>query len=262
MANQAITDRLKAIQKRLGIVDDGLLGPATLSRIEALLDQIHGAEAVEAEHSLKVSKKGLDQIIQFEISSEGYYRRFLSGPVWPGGQSGITIGIGYDLGYTSQAQIRKEWQGKVPDAEVESLVGVSGLKGADARHSLGAVEYVRVPLAAARDVFYTSTLPRYAVITRKAYPGVENLPADAQAMLLSLVYNRGARMSGSSRREMKAIQELVATGDLAGIAEQFRSMKRLWDRNVLPGLHVRRDREAEMIAGSRHDHASAEIILV
>lgn len=261
MAKQTTKERLKAIQRRLGVEDDGLLGPTTLSRIEALLDQAHGAEATEPKHSLKVSQKGLEQIIQFEISSDAYYRRSLSRPVWPKGQSGITIGIGYDLGYNSSTQIKKEWLGEVPDADLAHLQDVAGLKGKAAQQVLAAVSDIRIPLDAAKKVFYTATLPKYAQMTKKAYPGVEKLPADAQTMLLSLVYNRGARMSGSSRREMKAIQPLVEAGDLNGIAEQIRLMKRLWDENVLRGLHVRRDKEAKMIASARQD-AEVELIRV
>ena len=108
----------------------------------------------------------------------------------------------------------------------------------------------------------TSTLPRNAQMTRKAYPGMEALPADAQGMLLSLVFNRGTRMSGSSRREMKAIQSMVIGRDLNGISEQIRSMKRLWDIEVLAGLHKRRDAEAQMIADARTDYDSAELFRV
>ena len=141
-------------------------------------------------------------------------------------------------------------------------MGVAGLKGESARDVLPSVRYVRVALESAKEVFYTSTLPKYAKLAKATYPGVEDLPADAQVMLLSLVFNRGARMSGSSRREMMAIQLLVTARDLGGIAEQIRSMKRLWDESVLPGLHVRRDKEAEMTAYARTEYDPHELVLV
>lgn len=262
MATSTTKERLKAIQKRLGVEDDGILGPVTLSRVEALLDEALGLPEEGHEHSLVVSRKGLEQILQFEISSEGYYRRRLSQPIWPKGESGITIGIGYDLGYTSKNEIRKDWRGKVADLDLDALVKVGGLKGDAARKALLLVEHITIPLQAAKEVFYTSTLPKYAGLTRKAYPGVEDLPADAQAMLLSLVFNRGTRMSGSARREMKAIKPLVAAKNLDGIAEQVRSMKRLWDVDVLPGFHVRRDKEANMVAHARADYESSELCRV
>ena len=262
MATRTTKERLQAIQRRLGLEDDGILGPVTLSRIEGLLDEALGPAGEEPEHSLEVSRKGLEQIVQFEISSEAYYRRRLSRPIWPKGESGITIGIGYDLGYTPKDQIGKDWKGKIADFDLDELVEVGGLKGDAAQKALPFVEHIRVPLEEAKEVFYTSTLPGYAGLTQNAYPGVEALPADAQTMLLSVVFNRGTRMSGRSRREMKAIQPLVAAKDLDGIAEQIRAMKRLWDEAVLPGLHVRRDKEAEMVAHARVDYEPSELCRV
>ena len=80
---------------------------------------------------------------------------------------------------------------------------------------------VGVCSAVAREVFYVSTLPRYAKDTRGIYPGVENLPADAQGALLSLVYNRGSKLTGDTRKEMKEIVALVAAKNLNGIAAQI-----------------------------------------
>ena len=81
-------------------------------------------------------------------------------------------------------------------------------------------------------------------------------------MLLSLVFNRGAKMSGNKRREMKVIQPLVLDKNLNGIAEQILSMKRLWNKSELPGLHTRRDKEAQMIANARTDYHSSELISI
>ncbi len=256
------SERIKNIQRRLGLKDDGIIGPVTLTRLEAVLDQALGPSVEEPLHNLLVSQKGIDLLVEFEISSETYYNRRLRHPVWPGGASGITIGIGYDLGYNSPAQIRREWQGRIADRELEALQAVARKRGDEARALLDTVGWVDVPLEAARKVFFTSTLPKYALMTREAYPGVEKLPADAQAMLLSLVYNRGTRMSGSSRREMKEIQDLVPRADLAAIALQVRAMKRLWDKQALAGLHTRRDKEAAMIESAAHPYPPADLVQV
>lgn len=263
MASKGTIERLKAIQRRLGVAEDGILGPDTLTRIEALLDESSGEETPDQQsYSLICSRGGLKKIVFFEISSAAYYKKFLSHPTWPKGQSGITIGIGYDLGYQSKTKIKKAWQGKLPDADLEKLISVSGLKGQAAYAALPIVASVQIPLTAASQVHSESTLPTYAVQTKKAYQGVEALPADAQSMLLSLVFNRGTSMSGDSRREMKAIQALVVAKNLDGIAEQVRSMKRLWDIDVQPGLHARRDSEADMIANARTEYDPGELIKV
>ena len=265
MTKQETTERFKAIQRRLGVEDDGILGPVTLSSMEKILDQVIGppkSEEIEPEYSLVVSRAGLEQLVQFEISSEAYYRRYLSHPTYPGGESGITIGIGYDLGYNTKAQIGRDWRGKTSDADLKELLVVAGLKKDTASDALPSVEHIKIPLQAAKEVFYTSSLPKYAKLTRKAYPGVEDLPGDAQAMLLSLVFNRGIKKSGSRRREMKAIEPMVIAKDLKGIAEQIRSMKRLWDKEKLRGLHDRRDKEAQIIEEATIEPDTSELFKV
>jgi len=270
MPSQSVQKRLQQIQHRLGLRADGLLGPDTLSRIEALIDQsdclqkaapIAAPAEHQSEYQLICSRTGLQQIARFEISSDAYYHRFLSHSTWPKGQSGITIGIGYDLGYRTPARFRKDWQGLIADSDLERLAAVTGVKGAAAHTALAGVADISIPLAVANQVYYTATLPEYAARTRKVYPGVELLPADAQAMLLSLVYNRGGSLSGSKRQEMKAIVPLVAAADLAGIAAQIRAMKRLWG-NDMSGLLKRRDIEAKLIEQADRDYAPDELIYV
>lgn len=259
MSTLTIAERIQAIQRLLGLSPDGLIGPITLSRLEAVLARcLPGAPEPEPA-SLIVSKRGLDQLVRHEIGSEALYRRRFEHPVWPQAQSGLTIGIGYDLGHTAASQIEKDWRGRLPDDDLEALLRVAGKRGPDAEAALSEVRHVRIPLEAAKEVFYTSTLPRFARITERAYPGIRALPADAQAALLSLVYNRGARKSGSRRREMKAIEPLVREGDLAGIAEQLRRMKRIWASGP-PGLLTRREDEAELVENADRDYAPDELV--
>ena len=213
-------------------------------------------------YSLEVSRLGLEMIVQFEVISEKYYEKHLSGPIWPGGASGVTIGIGYDLGYNDPETIQSDWGERVSEAGLDDLLAAAGLTGQEARAYLGQLRHINISLDQAKDVFYSRTLPRYARMTRQAYPGVEELPADAQTMLLSLVFNRGAALKGPRRREMKAIKPLVQAGDLRGIATQIRNMKRLWDIDRLPGLHVRRDREAQLIEKARISYPPEELVRV
>jgi len=88
--------------------------------------------------------------------------------------------------------------------------------------------------------------------TEKAFPGVDKLPPDAQGALVSLIYNRGPRMTDrdpktQDRREMRAIRDAVPRGDLKEIATQLRSMKRLWENKGMGGLLKRRDAEADLV---------------
>jgi len=265
MSTLTVAQRIQALQRRLDLRPDGVVGPVTLTRLEGLFDRCLPSAPdppPPLTENLTVSKRGLDLIVSHEIGSEANYKRRLQNPIWPGGQSGVTIGIGYDLGYNTKNQIEKDWRGRIADADLTRLLSVVGLKGQAARQTVPSVKSVVVPFEAAREAYYTQTLPRFARITRQTYPGVEALPADAQAGLLSLVYNRGASLSGPSRREMLAIRDLVARKELAGIAQQIRAMKRLWEGKGLPGLLRRRDEEAALVAGARRTYAPDELVRV
>ena len=65
-----------------------------------------------------------------------------------------------------------------------------------------------------------------------------------------MVYNRGAKLDGESRKEMKAIVDLVAKKDYEGIAEQIEKSKRLWEGKGLDGLVIRRESEADLVRDS------------
>lgn len=250
--------RLRRIQRALGVQADGLLGPETLSALETRLDIATASRAT----SLQCSRASLDEIVRFEVSSQAYYEKTLQRPTWPGAQSGVTIGIGYDIGMTPRRQIDADWRGEIADADLEALQEAQGVKGEAAKRLAQQLSQVSIPFDVAARVFYRSTLPRFAKLTRGTYPGVHALPADAQGMLLSLVYNRGASLSGPARAEMATIKPLVKGGvaNLTAIAEQFEQMVRLWP--ALSGLQKRRQREAALIRAADRVYADDELIRV
>jgi GH24 family phage-related lysozyme (muramidase) len=254
------SERVKHIQTYLDLEPDGMIGPATLTAIEDRLFDVN--DKSQEDYSLLISRAGMEQLVRHEVVSKPYYNRFLKKPIWPGGSSGVTIGIGYDLGYNRSSQIQRDWSGKVTDVDLEKLKKVSGLKADKAKKQLSRLKAVKVSFESANSVFSESTLPRYAAATRKAYPGIEKLHADAQTALLSLVYNRGSSFSGSRRKEMAAIKPLVLQKDYAAIAEQIQNMKRLWQGKGLAGLLKRRDDEAELVLKSNRNYALSELIRV
>lgn len=193
-----------------------------------------------------ISDKARDLILRFEdLDQPGK---------WPGGESGITVGIGYDLGFATPDQFRSDWGDCLSAGDCDALVAVIGLKGADAKARAAAVKAIIIKRADADRVFMERSIPKAQMETAAAFPGVEKLPADAQGALVSLVYNRGGGMgvqgkpSWDGRREMRAIRDAVARGDLQEIAAQLRSMKRLWEGKGLDGLVKRRDAEADLVA--------------
>ena len=57
---------------------------------------------------LPLSARIIDAIIRWEVSSREHYERNLMRPCWPAEMSGVTIGIGYDLGYQTRDGFMRE----------------------------------------------------------------------------------------------------------------------------------------------------------
>lgn len=169
---------------------------------------------------------------------------------WPGGASGITIGYGYDLGQVKAERFVADWGDVLPAAQLERLRAVIGLAGEKAKAVAPDLTDIAIGRDVSLKVFLTRTIPEYQKQSEAAFPGLDKLPADAQGALVSLVYNRGPKMDGDRRKEMRAIRDAVAKGDLKEIAAQLRSMKRLWEGQGLPGLLKRRDAEAALVESS------------
>ena len=195
-----------------------------------------------------LSDAGMALIYEFEVGGgKSYYNRYLIHPEWPGAASGVTIGVGYDLGYNSAQVIVKDWFA-LGMSTSGRLATASGITGQKARAILPRYRDITVEWYDADGVFRRTTLARFYALTKKTYPGFIELRTNAQAALVSLVFNRGSSMAGESRREMRAIGSLVKSKDYNGIAGQIRSMERIWrGTDVGAGLIRRREAEANLV---------------
>ncbi len=142
---------------------------------------------------------------------------------WPGGDSGITLGYGYDLGYESADGFTTDWKAILVPDDFDALTKVVGLKGAAAEAKAPALKKIKIKADAAQSVFLERSVPKYQAQTQKAFPGVDDLPGDVQGALFSLVYNRGTSMKDNDatiqeRLEMRLVRDAVAGGDVAEIA--------------------------------------------
>ena len=197
-----------------------------------------------------ISRKSIELIIQHEIGGRAVYEKRYQKPNWAGGDSGCTIGIGYDLGYVTEKQFFSDWQGLNLNF-LNALKRFCGVKGEIVKTMLrGEVLNVIIPYNMAYDVFVKKSIPKYYAMTKKIYPQLDTLNEDTRGALVSIVYNTGAKIEGDSRKEMKAIVELVAKQDYEGIAEQIEMSKRLWENKGLDGLVIRREAEADLIRES------------
>ena len=184
-------------------------------------------------------------IIEQEVSDRKYYDSHETYPTIPGGgtpgnKSGITIGIGYDLGQVSPAQFESEW-GDLLDKETMARLRPYVGKSALPQSALAPLSGIKIPWDAATKEFEERTLPKTIQDTRAIYPQLDDLPPESQAALVSLVYNRGTNLK--KMPTMVKIQEDLQAGNLKKIPEDFYAMI-----NIQKALGPRRQREGDLFA--------------
>jgi GH24 family phage-related lysozyme (muramidase) len=199
-----------------------------------------------------ISNRARDMLILFEVSGKASYEARYRKPIWPKGLSGVTIGIGYDVGYVNKDLLASDWNGLLSAPQIAALEGACGISGSAAGDLVAFVQTVDVPWTAA-----TAQLDRMLKFvggeTLNAFPGAEKLSADSFGALVSLVYNRGSGMKSANndtidrRREMRNIRQALSGGRVGDVANEIRNMKRIWSgQSDARGLLARRDLEAQL----------------
>lgn len=200
-----------------------------------------------------VSDRAVALIEHHESGGFDYYTRFAAHPYWPGVVSGLTIGFGFDLGYRSRSELESCF-GVLGPAAIERLaqaLGVHAGQGQAAKRRIqawvAAFADITIDWHLAQSVLRTFDIPRYAGITRGAFP-VQGLNPDQFGALVSLVFNRGTRLTGDRREEMAGIHAALAAGRPGEVPALIRAMKRLWPET--PSLQRRREDEARLFEGT------------
>jgi hypothetical protein len=212
---------------------------------DSVMDDASIAQVAAAK--LPISLGAIEEIIREEDSSEGYFKAHYQHPEWPGGASGVTILLGYDLGYATHDKVDADLKGKIPDAMLAACQSVVGIKGTAAHDAMLRVRsQIDLPWSVALDVFLHNDMPQWIATVRKVLPNTDALSPDCLGALVSLAYNRGASfgLAGDRYREMNAIKADMIAKRFADIPNQFRSMARLWPASS--GVHGRRFREAAL----------------
>ncbi len=201
----------------------------------------------------KLPTNGIAFIAKEETGGLSYYDMITRWPHYPGHASGITIGVGYDLRFNSAENFKETWGDHLPASHLKELLKDIGKKGSKARAIELKNKGIEVPFKSAWPVLTDLTLPRYCQSTESTYPSLSGLPDLCRSVLVSLIFNRGTSLSGSRRREMKEIQNILESANksnlsesrkkeiLVGVEDQLLSMKRLW----APGSGLIKRRQAE-----------------
>ena len=196
-----------------------------------------------------IAQPAIDMIVASEVTSKAHYEQKLQSPIWPEGRSGVTIGIGYDVGTVDEQTMTADWAGVLDDATLSRLAKTCTITGPSAASFIRALADIRVPFDGAMRVFLARSLPLFVGQTERALPNTALLGPECLGALTSLVYNRGApfQRPGDRYREMRAIRDHMADKAFKLIPGELRTMKRIWqgDPNSA-GLLLRREAEAAL----------------
>ncbi|QPF81688.1 hypothetical protein IC762_17855 [Bradyrhizobium genosp. L] len=179
------------------------------------------------------SQDAIDLIVREEDSSPEYYARHYTHFEWPLGASGPTVGIGYDCGYSTAAQIKSDWTGFVADDVVTALQRAAGLTGEAAHQWVRAHGgSVTITWNQAIAQFRAHELLKWEHIVSQHLPGSDKLNGDCFGAITSIAYNRGPSFDAPGPRyaEMRSIKAHVASGNLAAVPGDILSMRRLWPK--------------------------------
>jgi GH24 family phage-related lysozyme (muramidase) len=227
---------VREFQTNASLPVTGVVDAATLQALRALPDA-----------SPDIPIKAVAFIGREEVGSRAYYDTHCARPDYPGGASGVTIGVGYDLGY--QEKFAQDWVDALLPNQISRLRSCLGLTGTAARSAIDSVSDIIVPWHSAWNVFLKRSVPDHVVLTRQTFGSPPRLPPLCLGVLVSLVYNRGAAMEDSpdhpgNRREMRDIRDAMDRGNFTAVPALLRSMKRLWPAGS--DLFERREHEAAL----------------
>jgi GH24 family phage-related lysozyme (muramidase) len=195
------------------------------------------------------SSKALNLILEYEVGGgRAYYEKYLSGPTWPGGASGMTVAIGIDCGYYTSNELQQIFS-FLPSDQLRAVQAASGKTGQAGKEYTQSVKNLNIKISwqQAIEIFDKYTWPKFARLAERTFTGLDGLCDNAYGAIVSLVFNRGSSLVGDSRREMREIKDLIPKKDYRSIAIELQKMKRVWKGKGLDGLLARRDAEAGLV---------------
>lgn len=208
-------------------------------------DATEGPPPSIAPSSTPISQAAFDLIVEFEVTSKQAYTQKYRRPTWPQGASGVTIGIGYDVGYVTRSELWADWKGAIPDTMIQALEPALGISGGAAKSlATSLTNSVDVAWEPAIAVHRDRVMPKWVALVERSLPNTGKIGPDGLGALVSLTYNRGASFSkdGDRYAEMRAIKQDMSNLAFNRVPGDLRGMKRLWP--TLRGLQIRREREA------------------
>jgi len=161
-------------------------------------------------------------------------------PYWPGGQSGITLDPGVDLGYADESLVATAYDALLRPKEMQACLRARRAVGPKARPRLEESKWlqnIRISRREAERVFPNVARP-YWTAAKHRWPELVTgkSPGAVHTVVLSLCYNRGP-----GNPALRALGEPLRACDWAALADVVADMQ---GDHRLTGIRQRRDEEA------------------
>ncbi len=160
-----------------------------------------------------ISSRAFDLIVQLEVTSQALYEARYRHPTWPRGASGVTIGVGYDVGYSTVAELHDDWDNAIPAEMDDALEVAADVPGVPAQALASQLhDTVDVAWSPAIAVHRQKIIPRWVGVVERNLLNTASIGPDCLGALVSLTYNRGASFDkpGDRYTEMRAIKQFMA----------------------------------------------------
>jgi len=222
---------IKLFQAENGISETGIFDKPSWSHIESFLPDRNTDDA----QALSAFFGDLEWVHQ----QEGHAGK----PYWPGGNSGVTLDPGLDLGHVSKELVSKFYDPILSASQMKEVESVLGIKGVDARDAMNMsakLQTIRISSKQSANLMFHTAKPYWDGISRR-FPALKRkstLPS-VQTSVLSLAYNRGV-----FNRHLAIIDAPLITKDWHAVAEIIGNMQQ---SHKLSGIRLRRRQEKFII---------------
>jgi hypothetical protein len=232
-----------------------LVGVAVL-RVFFAIPELRAQDSCWTEKGRAFAAGSREAVIEKSVSFLIQAEKLADRPYWPKGNSGITIGVGWDLGYHSAAELKTTWSELRPEV-LGRLEKAAGIKGQQAQALLPQMRSVLIPESVSLTVFRDSLVRQYYPLVLQMFPQIEKLPTNVQVAFISVLFNRGPVMGHDPdwriakdvdrRWEIRRMRDDVNRQDFFAIYAHLGTMKRLWENAGPRGLLIRRRDEQALI---------------
>ncbi|UVK48485.1 hypothetical protein BPNPMPFG_007865 (plasmid) [Mesorhizobium sp. AR07] len=256
----ALADNLNFDQTLAALRDSGVTLLGAGGSLEAK-DALHAGVATSAGVSngpisnTPIAPEAIDLIVFCEVTSKKAYTKKYKGLIWPGGRSGVTCGIGYDVGYVTEERLQADWAGYISDQDIKNIAKACGIKAKAAKRLLPRMAHESIEFDTAYRQFIEKDAPRYTGEVENVLFNTKLLSPKSLGALVSLDYNRGSSFKAKPAKdrkidrytEMRNIYAHMKSKEFNKIPDEIRNMVRLWENDPeASGLVTRRNLEAKL----------------